>query len=71
MIAPQLQERAEAETVCRIRETDRGDVPVILRFIRELAEYERLLHEVEATEAQLARTLFGENTVARALIAER
>ena len=38
-----------------------GDVPLILEFIRELAEYERLLHEVEATEADIRRDLFGEN----------
>ena len=38
-----------------------ADVPLILAFIRELAEYERLLHEVEATEADVRRDLFGEN----------
>ena len=30
-----------------------ADVPIILRFVRELAEYEKLLHEVVMTEAQL------------------
>lgn len=38
-----------------------ADIPLILKFIRDLAEYERLLHEVEATEADLRRDLFGEN----------
>lgn len=38
-----------------------ADAPLILSFIRELAEYERLLHEVEATEADIRRDLFGEN----------
>jgi GNAT superfamily N-acetyltransferase len=38
-----------------------ADVPLIHQFIRELAEYERLLHEVEATEADIRRDLFGEN----------
>lgn len=38
-----------------------ADIPLILQFIRDLAEYERLLHEVEATEADLRRDLFGEN----------
>lgn len=33
------------------------DVPVILQFIRELADYEKALHEVEATEASLLATL--------------
>lgn len=32
---------------------------MVLSFIRALAEYERLLHEVKATEADLARDLFG------------
>ena len=35
-----------------------ADVPLILEFIRALADYEKLSHEVEATEAGLAGTLF-------------
>jgi GNAT superfamily N-acetyltransferase len=35
-----------------------ADIPVILDFIRGLAEYEKLAHEVEATEARLRATLF-------------
>ena len=38
-----------------------ADTPLILQFIKDLAEYERLLHEVEATEADVRRDLFGEN----------
>ena len=38
-----------------------ADAPLILHFIRELAEYERMLDEVEATEADIRRDLFGEN----------
>ncbi len=41
-----------------IRAASRPDVPLILEFIRGLAEYEKLLHEVEATAPQLERTLF-------------
>ncbi len=41
-----------------IRSATRADVPLILQCIRDLAAYEKLSHEVEATEAQLARTLF-------------
>ena len=37
------------------------DVAQILGFIRELAEYEKLLHEVKATEADIAAALFGPN----------
>lgn len=42
-----------------VRDAVRGDVPVILEFIRALAEYERLAHEAVATEADLDRELFG------------
>lgn len=34
-----------------------ADVPYILQFIRELADYEKALHEVEATEESLLATL--------------
>jgi GNAT superfamily N-acetyltransferase len=53
-----------------IRSAAREDVPLILEFIRELAEYEKLSDEVVATEAGLAETLFGERPYAEALIAE-
>jgi GNAT superfamily N-acetyltransferase len=46
------------------------DVPVILAFIRELAEYEKLLHEVVADEPTLRATLFGARPAAEVLIAE-
>lgn len=41
-----------------LRPATSADVPLILTFIRGLAEFERLLHEVEATEARLHATLF-------------
>lgn len=44
------------------------DVSVLLQLIRELAEYEKLTHEVVATEATLSRTLFGEGRIAEAMI---
>ena len=43
---------------------------LILSFIRELAEYERLSHEVVATEEALRDHLFGERPVAEVVIAE-
>ena len=46
-----------------------ADVPVILSFIRALAEYERLAHQCVATEAGLRETLFGSRRYAEALIA--
>src|SRR5215207_242551 len=45
----------------KVRVATLSDTPLILSFIRELAEYERLLHEVEMTEADVRRDLFGEN----------
>jgi GNAT superfamily N-acetyltransferase len=52
-----------------IRPAVEGDVPLILRFIRGLAEYEHLLDRVEAREEGLARSLFHDR-FAEALIAE-
>lgn len=45
----------------KVRVATVADVPLILSFIKGLAEYEKLLHEVEATEADIRRDLFGEN----------
>ncbi|GAC1621200.1 MAG: GNAT family N-acetyltransferase [Nevskia sp.] len=45
------------------------DVPTILRLIRALAEYERLAHEVVATEDGLRAALFGAHPAAECLIA--
>ena len=44
------------------------DTPLILSFIRELAEYENLLHEVVATEDTLRRHLFGDRRVAEVIL---
>ena len=52
-----------------IRPADEADVPLILRFIRELAVYEKLEHEVVATEDGLRTTLFGVKPAAEVLIA--
>jgi GNAT superfamily N-acetyltransferase len=53
-----------------IREATEADVPLILQFIRDLAEYERLADRVTATEEQIRRTLFGNPRFAEVLIAE-
>lgn len=46
------------------------DAALILSFIRELAEYEKLLDRVSATEEKLCQTLFGSAPCAEVLIAE-
>jgi GNAT superfamily N-acetyltransferase len=45
------------------------DVPLILALITELAEYEQLAHEVQATEPLLHEALFSDAPVAHAVIA--
>ncbi len=42
-----------------IRPATPDDVPELVAMIRELAEYERALHEVDATEEHLHATLFA------------
>jgi GNAT superfamily N-acetyltransferase len=51
-----------------IREATESDVPLILQFIKDLAEYERMAHLVVATEEQLRSTLFGTVRLAEVLI---
>jgi len=57
------------DVTIRIARAD--DCATILGFIRDLAEYEKLAHEVVADEAQLRATLFGARPAAEVLIAER
>jgi GNAT superfamily N-acetyltransferase len=59
-----------SETRLNIRPAAPDDVPTILRFIHELAEYEREPHAVVATEADLLRDGWGEPARFAALIAE-
>lgn len=47
-----------------------ADVPLILKFIQGLAEYEKLAHEVVATEQKLTETLFSARPAAEVVIAE-
>ena len=53
----------------RIEPATERDVPLILGLIRGLAEYEKLAHEVTATEAGLRATLFGARPAADVIIA--
>jgi GNAT superfamily N-acetyltransferase len=51
-----------------IRSATPEDIPLVLAFVRELAEYERLSHIVSATEARLRESLFGEHRGAEVLL---
>jgi GNAT superfamily N-acetyltransferase len=53
-----------------IRDAVRSDAPTLLRFIRELAIYEKAEHEVAATVETVEDSIFGPRAVTRALICE-
>ncbi len=53
-------ERLMSLTIRRAR-PERGEASCSALKVRELAEYEKLLHEVRATEADIAEALFGED----------
>ena len=54
----------------QLRPATPADVPAILDLIRELADFEQLLHEVSADAATLGKHLFGEPARAEVLMAE-
>ncbi len=53
-----------------IRSATPADISLIGQFIRDLAEYEKLAHEVRFDEAVMAQKLFGPRTFAEVLIGE-
>ena len=53
-----------------VRPATRADVPLLRALIAELAEYERLAHEMTATEALLEQWLFGSKPAAEVVIGE-
>lgn len=53
-----------------LRPATADDCDTLLRLIRELAEYEKLTHLVEATPEKLRQTLFGARPSAEAVLAE-
>lgn len=63
---------SESSSAARVRPAVAGDVPVILNLVRELADYERALHEVDASPEHLAQALFptGHEPAAFAHVAE-
>lgn len=53
-----------------IRSATAADLSLIARFIRDLADYEKLAHEVRFDEAALGQKLFGERPYAEVVIGE-
>jgi len=52
----------------QIRFAERNDASIVLSFIRQLAEYERLSDAVTATEDLIIKNLFGQDSVAEVLL---
>src|SRR5258708_7628236 len=67
---PSLRFGIKKRTMLTIRNATASDVPLMLRFIRGLAEYEREPNAVIATDADLLRDGFGPEPKYRCLIAE-
>lgn len=53
-----------------LREATPGDIPAVMRLVRALADYEHLLHEVVATEADYHQLLFGPDRLGFATLVE-
>jgi GNAT superfamily N-acetyltransferase len=53
-----------------IEPVTRGELPMLLELIRELARFEKLEHEVESTVPLLEKSFFGPAAVAGALLAK-
>jgi len=71
MTRPPARRTVERVPALSIRRGTRRDVPVILRLIRGLAEYERLAHEAVATSSQIRRHGFGHRRYFETLICRR
>lgn len=53
-----------------IRTANENDVPAIFALIKELAEFEKLADQINTTENELRKTLFGEDRFVEILLAE-
>lgn len=67
---PETNGHHETTELLHIRPARESDTGLILSFIKGLAEYERLSHEVVATEPSLRNSLFGSHPKAEVLIGE-
>ncbi len=61
----------EKNTAVAIRPAREDEVHLVLQFVRELAEYERLSHEVVATEAEAARDACSARALRRGSVCVR
>jgi GNAT superfamily N-acetyltransferase len=52
-----------------IRRAEEHEAPLVMSFVRELAEYERLTHEVVGSDADMRRALFGARPYAEVVFA--
>ncbi|MCA1604409.1 MAG: N-acetyltransferase, partial [Acidobacteria bacterium] len=55
--------------VIRIEPATEQDVPLILEFVRGLAEYEKHLDRVKVTEERIRKSVFGSEPAAHVLFA--
>lgn len=53
-----------------IRKAEKSDIPNIINLIKELAEYEKLLHLVQTTEKNIEEVLFGQESFVEVFLAE-
>lgn len=60
--------RTIMKNAIKIKSATVSDIPLILSLIKELADYEKLSHEVVATEEALKKTLFGQHSHAEIII---
>ena len=65
-----MKKSGDQKVNLNIRKASPEDVPLILKFIKELSVYEKMSKEVAATEETLRETLFGDKSYAQVLIAE-
>ena len=65
-----MKKSEDEEINLNIRKASVEDVPLILKFIKELSVYEKMSKKVVVTEDILRETLFGDKSYAWVLIAE-
>jgi len=61
---------SKAQNNCQITWAQESDVPTILQFIKDLAAYEKLEHEVVASVELLKKNLFGPSPYAEVILLE-